>query len=121
MRVRVKADSERGFTLIELIITIVIIGILAGVAIPKFIDINKSAKAVACKENQAVIESACALYYADEALHQRTAQYPPALDNLVPGILDKLPVCPSGGNYTAFYVPASGTTSCSSGDPDHAR
>ena len=36
--------SQKGFTLIELIITIVIIGVLAAVAIPKFLDLSNDAE-----------------------------------------------------------------------------
>jgi prepilin-type N-terminal cleavage/methylation domain-containing protein len=112
---------EDGFTLVELIIVIVIIGILAGAAVPKFIDINNQAKAVACKENQANIEASCQLYYANEALCQRTAQYPAALADLVPVFIEDVPACPLGGNYTANYDPVTGSTSCSTGNALHVR
>ena len=38
------STSQKGFTLIELIITIVIIGVLAAVAIPKFLDLTTDAE-----------------------------------------------------------------------------
>jgi type II secretory pathway pseudopilin PulG len=116
-----KAGSETGFTLVEIIIIIVIVGILAVVAIPRYIDMNDRARAVACKHNQAVIESACVLYYSDEAIQLRTPRYPNALTDLVPRFLSQMPVCPTGGNYTANYVSASGSTSCSTGNPLHSR
>jgi len=121
LRLRREERWETGFTLVELIIVIVIIGILAGAAVPKFIDMNNQAKAVACKENQATIESSCSLYYANEILYQRTAQYPAQLSDLVPLFLEQVPTCPSGGEYETNYDPATGRTSCSSGDAMHSR
>lgn len=44
-----KRKGEKGFTLIELIMVIVILGIIAGVAIPKFLSLSTSAKTSAAR------------------------------------------------------------------------
>ena len=52
-----------GFSLIELVIVIAILGILAAVAIPKFIDFTGDAKEAACKGSLGTVRSAVANYY----------------------------------------------------------
>jgi prepilin-type N-terminal cleavage/methylation domain-containing protein len=54
-----------GFTLIELMITIAIIGILAAIAIPQFASLTRKSHEASTKGNLATLRSAMSVYFAD--------------------------------------------------------
>ena len=64
----VRIKSQGGFTLIELVIVIVILGILAAVAIPKYEDMREEARVATLKGQLGSIRSALAIQYARNAL-----------------------------------------------------
>lgn len=68
--------DRQGFTLIELIIVIAIIGILATVAIPKFVDLSGQAKIAATKGSLGAVRSVLAIKYAQSATGGGVASYP---------------------------------------------
>lgn len=70
-----KMQHQGGFTLIELIIVIIILGILAVTAVPKFIDIQSDATASTLKGVNAALSGGAQLVYAKSALagNQRLA------------------------------------------------
>jgi prepilin-type N-terminal cleavage/methylation domain-containing protein len=57
--------NKKGFTLIELMIVVAIIGILAAIAIPKFADLISKSKEGATKGGLSTVRSALQVYYGD--------------------------------------------------------
>ncbi|MFA5779030.1 MAG: prepilin-type N-terminal cleavage/methylation domain-containing protein [Elusimicrobiota bacterium] len=58
--------TKKGFTLIELMIVVAIIGILAAIAIPKFADLIKKSKEGATKGSLGALRSALTIYYGEQ-------------------------------------------------------
>lgn len=80
-------QNRRGFTLIELVIIIVVLGILAAIAIPKYQDISSDAREAACRGALGGLRSGITIYYANQAVKTGTAAWPP-LDSLdLPGVV----------------------------------
>ncbi|HYW04022.1 MAG TPA: prepilin-type N-terminal cleavage/methylation domain-containing protein, partial [Gammaproteobacteria bacterium] len=53
----IKKNDQRGFTMIELVFVIVILGILAAFAVPKFVNLSKDARVASLQGLQGSLQS----------------------------------------------------------------
>jgi len=91
-----KIRARRGFTLIELVVVIAILGILAGLAIPRFLDATATARGARIVADMRTIDSAIVIYNAKTG-------------NL-PGATTDLTTAPTGANPTTYQLLATWPT-----------
>jgi MSHA pilin protein MshA len=72
--------NDRGFTLIELVIIIVILGILAAVAIPQYQNMSSEAKEAQCRALLGSLRSGVTIFYANQAVTTGTAVWPTMIE-----------------------------------------
>ena len=110
--------NQNGFTLVEILVAMVMIGLLATLSVPKFVDLGDSADATKCKANQETVEAAAVFTYTDNAM-AGNAMFPETLSAAM-FRHGSIPTCPYDGKEIN-YINNSGSASCPNIIPEHAR
>lgn len=109
--------KSAGFTLVEIMIVVLIIGILLAIAIPNFVQARERSRSKACIANLKQIDSAKQQYLMDQNLSTMPATVDlTTTGGLVPTYIRTTPTCPAGGTYTVNGATVSPTCSEATSD-----
>ena len=99
MKLFLRTQKRRGFTLVEIMVVIAIVALLASIAIPNFVKSREAARRNACIKNLKTIDEAKHLWGIENA---KTETATAGRTHLIGSdkYIKKMPVCPANGSYS---------------------
>ncbi len=111
-------SNQKGFTMIELIVVIIILGVLVAIAVPKYFSMQADAQKAACKANLRSMEAAWVMKYSKALLNDPSTAA--GSITLVASDFNNnvLPTCPTDGSAYTVTPNADGSVvvTCPHGD-----
>ena len=108
--------NEAGFTLVEILIVVLIIGIIAALAIPNLITAQRTSWTNACAANRSTLQASSELF------RMMNGSLPTAWTALTTGtdpVLNSVPDCPANSSNTYTFVGTTSQVTCSGIGTDH--
>ena len=112
-----KVNRKKGFTLIEIMIVVLIIGILMAIAVPNFVKARTQSRQNSCIASLKQVDAAKEQWAMD---NKKDTGATVLLTDIYPTYMKVNPTCGSGGTYTVAVVGTAPTCSIGAGGtPPH--
>ncbi|MDR3687070.1 MAG: prepilin-type N-terminal cleavage/methylation domain-containing protein [Coriobacteriia bacterium] len=107
-----RSRKSEGFTLVELMVVVLVIGILVAIAVPVFNAARSTAQQKTCFANQRTLEGAAINYSSQYGAYPAAGTVDATHPLIANGFVKAPPVCPLGGQQ--YAMDASGTVTLAS-------